>query len=135
MCRTSRRMSSRTRKCAASYSTTRLVTMSPAEDIFITDTTFRDGQQARPPYTVEQIVDIFDLMAGWAAPTASSARPSSSSTPATTARRSSACRSLGYRYPEITGWIRAVKGDFRLVKEMGLKETGILTSCRTTTSS
>jgi len=30
--------------------------------------------------------------------------------------------------PEITGWIRAVKEDFKLVKEMGLKETGILTS-------
>jgi len=33
------------------------------------------------------------------------------------------------RYPEITGWIRAVKGDFRLVKEAGLKESGMLTSC------
>ena len=38
------------------------------------------------------------------------------------------CLERGYRYPEITGWIRAVKDDFRLVKEMGLKETGILTS-------
>ena len=27
-----------------------------------------------------------------------------------------------------TGWIRAVKGDFRLVKEAGLQETGMLTS-------
>ena len=32
-------------------------------------------------------------------------------------------------FPEVTGWIRAVKSDFQLVKEMGLKETGILTSC------
>jgi isopropylmalate/homocitrate/citramalate synthase len=39
------------------------------------------------------------------------------------------CRELGHRYPEITGWIRAEKGDFRLVKQMGLKETGMLTSC------
>jgi isopropylmalate/homocitrate/citramalate synthase len=38
------------------------------------------------------------------------------------------CQERAYRYPEITGWIRAVKEDFRLVKEMGLKETGILTS-------
>jgi isopropylmalate/homocitrate/citramalate synthase len=36
---------------------------------------------------------------------------------------------LGHRYPEITGWIRAEKGDFRLVKQMALKETGMLTSC------
>ncbi len=32
-------------------------------DIVITDTTFRDGQQARPPYTVEQMVHIYDLLA------------------------------------------------------------------------
>ena len=32
-------------------------------DIVITDTTFRDGQQARPPYTIEQMVKIYDLMA------------------------------------------------------------------------
>ena len=34
----------------------------PPEEIFITDTTFRDGQQARPPYTVEQIVELFDML-------------------------------------------------------------------------
>jgi isopropylmalate/homocitrate/citramalate synthase len=39
------------------------------------------------------------------------------------------CKERGYRFPEITGWIRASKNDFKLVKEMGLKETGILTSC------
>ena len=38
------------------------------------------------------------------------------------------CLERGYRYPEITGWIRADKGDFKLVREMGLKETGILIS-------
>ena len=32
------------------------------KEYWITDTTFRDGQQARPPYTVKQIVDIFDLL-------------------------------------------------------------------------
>ena len=32
-------------------------------DFFVTDTTFRDGQQARPPYTVEQMVHIYDLLA------------------------------------------------------------------------
>ena len=32
------------------------------------------------------------------------------------------------KFPEITSWIRAVKEDFRLVKEMGIRETGILTS-------
>ena len=29
----------------------------------------------------------------------------------------------GYKFPEITSWIRASKKDFDLVKEIGLKET------------
>jgi isopropylmalate/homocitrate/citramalate synthase len=39
-----------------------------------------------------------------------------------------ACLEQGFRYPEITGWIRAHKEDFKLVRQMGLRETGILTS-------
>ena len=31
-------------------------------DIHITDTTFRDGQQARPPYTVEQQVKLYEML-------------------------------------------------------------------------
>ena len=38
------------------------------------------------------------------------------------------CLELGLRYPEITSWIRASKEDVPLVKQFGLKETGILTS-------
>ena len=30
------------------------------DDIWITDTTFRDGQQARPPYSPEQILRVSD---------------------------------------------------------------------------
>ena len=39
------------------------------------------------------------------------------------------CQEKGYEFPKITSWIRANKNDFKLVKEMGIKETGILTSC------
>ena len=39
------------------------------------------------------------------------------------------CQERGYAFPEITGWIRATKKDFELVKAMGLKECGILVSC------
>ena len=35
----------------------------------------------------------------------------------------------GYEFPEVTAWIRANKKDFELVREMGIKETGILVSC------
>ena len=39
------------------------------------------------------------------------------------------CMERGYRFPEITSWIRASRDDFRLVRSMGMKETGILVSC------
>ncbi len=39
------------------------------------------------------------------------------------------CMERGYKFPEVTSWIRASKKDFQLVKDMGMKETGILVSC------
>ena len=39
------------------------------------------------------------------------------------------CMDLGYKFPEITTWIRANKKDFKLVKDLGIRETGILVSC------
>jgi hypothetical protein len=46
-------------KCTFNH---RKVPMRPADEIWITDTTFRDGQQARAPYTVDQILHLFDLI-------------------------------------------------------------------------
>ncbi len=40
----------------------RLVPMDPPEEIWITDTTFRDGQQSRPPFSVKQIVDLYTML-------------------------------------------------------------------------
>ena len=39
------------------------------------------------------------------------------------------CMERGYKFPEVTSWIRASKEDFKLVKELGMPETGILVSC------
>ena len=38
------------------------------EHIWITDTTFRDGQQSRVPYTKKQMVDLFKLMSRLSGP-------------------------------------------------------------------
>ncbi|MDZ7729738.1 MAG: hypothetical protein U5Q44_16905 [Dehalococcoidia bacterium] len=38
------------------------VRMDPPDEIFITDTTFRDGQQSRSPYSVEQIVNLYTML-------------------------------------------------------------------------
>ena len=40
----------------------RRVPMNMPEDIWITDTSFRDGQQSMAPYTVKQIVDLYKLL-------------------------------------------------------------------------
>ena len=98
-------------------------------DIFITDTTFRDGQQARPPYTVEQMVKIYDMISRLGGPNGVIRQTEFFLYTKNDRDALDQCRSLGHKYPECTGWIRANKGDFRLVKEAGLKETGMLTSC------
>jgi len=105
------------------------VPLAPAEEIWITDTTFRDGQQARPPYSVQQIVDLYTLehrLDGGAGLIRSSEFFLYSEKDRQAVDR---CRELGFDFPQVTGWIRAVKGDFKLVKEMRLSETGILASC------
>ncbi|MBM4273071.1 MAG: histone-lysine N-methyltransferase [Deltaproteobacteria bacterium] len=100
----------------------------PPERMIITDTTFRDGQQARPPYTVRQIVDIFDMLHRLSGPKGVVRQTEFFLYSAKDKEALEQCRKRGYRYPEITGWIRAVAADLKLVKGIGLKETGILTS-------
>ena len=97
-------------------------------DILITDTTFRDGQQARPPYTVDQMVHIYDLLSRLGGPNGVIRQTEFFLYTKNDRETLDRCRALGHKYPECTGWIRAIKGDFRLVREAGLKETGILTS-------
>lgn len=97
-------------------------------DIWISDTTFRDGQQSRPPYTIDQMVHIYDLLAKLGGPNGVIRQTEFFLYTKNDRETLDRCRSLGHRFPEVTGWIRAVKGDFRLVKEAGLKETGMLTS-------
>lgn len=106
----------------------RIVPMNPPDDIWITDTTFRDGQQSLSPFTVKQIVELYDMMhrLGGSRGLIRQCEFFLYSDKDKEAVRK--CLERGYRYPEITGWIRAVPSDFKLVKEIGLKETGILTS-------
>ncbi|HOV87172.1 MAG TPA: EAL-associated domain-containing protein [Syntrophobacteraceae bacterium] len=106
----------------------KLLPIDPAEDMFITDTTFRDGQQARPPYTVKQIGAIFDFLHRLSGPNGVIRQSEFFLYTDKDRKALDLCRSKGYRYPEITGWIRAVESDLRLVAEAGLPETGILTS-------
>jgi len=106
----------------------RLVPMDPPEEIWITDTTFRDGQQSRPPFTVKQMVDLYTMLHRLSGPNGVIRATEFFLYSDKNKRALEACQGLGYRYPEITGWIRANTNDFKLVRQMGLRETGILTS-------
>ena len=112
-------------KCTFNH---RKVPMYPPDDIWITDTTFRDGQQARAPYTVEQIVTLFDFMHRLGGPKGK-VRQCEFFLYSPRKEAVVKCMERGYDYPEVTGWIRATKNDFALAKNMGLKECGILVSC------
>ncbi len=107
----------------------RMIQTNIPKDIWITDTTFRDGQQSRPPYTPNQIADIFDFMHRMSGPKGVIRQTEFFLYSEKDREAVKLCMERGYRFPEITGWIRANKKDFKLVKEIGLKETGILTSC------
>ncbi|MGQ9610681.1 MAG: PDC sensor domain-containing protein [bacterium] len=106
----------------------KIIPLEPAEDMFITDTTFRDGQQARPPYTPQQILDIYDILHRLGGPNGVIRQTECFLYSKTDREAVEMCLSREYRYPEITGWIRADLNDLKLVKSMGLKETGILMS-------
>ncbi len=106
----------------------KILPVSQAREIFITDTTFRDGQQARPPYTVEQIVNIFQLLSKLGGPNGVIRQSEFFLYSKKDKEAVEKCQALGLRYPEITGWIRAAKEDISLVKNAGIKETGLLTS-------
>ncbi len=107
----------------------RHVPMEMPDDIWITDTTFRDGQQSRAPYTVEQIKKLYEMMHRLGGPKGKIRQCEFFLYSETDRRAIEACRDMGFEFPEITGWIRATKEDFKLVKQMGLKECGILVSC------
>ena len=102
--------------------------MNIPEDFWITCTTFRDGQQARPPYTVQQIVDLYTYLHRLGGKNGVIRQCEFFLYSDKDKKAVEECQKLGFKFPEITGWIRANKNDFKLVKQMGLKETGILTS-------
>ena len=107
----------------------RVSPIDPPDEIWITDTTFRDGQQSRAPYTPDQITTLFKLLNKLGGPNGKIRQTEFflySDRDKEAVRR---CQELGFSFPEITGWIRASKKDFELAKSMGLQECGILVSC------
>jgi len=107
----------------------RRVPLNMPEEIWITDTTLRDGQQSVEPYSVDQIVKIYQYLSRLGGPYGIIRQTEFFIYSKKDRLALEKCLSLDLRFPEITSWIRASKEDFRLVRELGLKETGILVSC------
>lgn len=107
----------------------RIVPHNMPDEIWITDTTFRDGQQSRAPYTTEQIVTIYEYLHRLGGPKGKIRQSEFFLYSKKDRDAVYKCLEKGYEFPEVTSWIRASKKDFELVKEIGLKETGILVSC------
>ena len=107
----------------------RTVQMDTPKDLFITDTTFRDGQQSCSPFSVENIVELYKMLHRLSGPNGIIRQSEFFLYSEQDRKAVEKCLELGYKFPEITSWIRANEKDFELVKSFGLKETGILVSC------
>lgn len=107
----------------------RLVPMDTPSELWLTDTTFRDGQQATSPFAVEQIVEIFKFMHKLGGKKGIIRQSEFFLYSEKDKKAVEKCMEQGFEFPEVTSWIRANEKDFELVKSMGIKETGILVSC------
>ncbi len=107
----------------------RRVPMNMPEEIWITDTSLRDGQQSVEPYSVDQIVKIYKLLNKLGGPYGIIRQTEFFIYSQKDRQAIEKCMELDYKFPEITTWIRASKEDFKLARNMGIKETGILVSC------
>ena len=107
----------------------RHVPMITPSELWITDTTFRDGQQSTSPFTAEQIVEIYKMLSRLSGENGIIRQSEFFLYSEKDRAAVEKCQDLGLRFPEVTSWIRANPKDFELVKAMGLRETGILVSC------
>ncbi|MBR4016301.1 MAG: 2-isopropylmalate synthase, partial [Oscillospiraceae bacterium] len=107
----------------------RRVPMNMPEEIWITDTSLRDGQQSVEPYSVDQIVNIYKLLSKLGGPYGIIRQTEFFIYSAKDRKAVEKCMELDLKFPEITTWIRASKEDFKLARDLGIKETGILVSC------
>lgn len=98
------------------------------EEIWITDTTFRDGQQSMTNMTTDQMVIIYDYLHELDNGSGIIKQTEFFLYDKKDRDAVEACLEKGYEFPEVTSWIRAHKNDFELVKSMEIKETGILMS-------
>ncbi len=107
----------------------RHVPMECPKELYISDTTFRDGQQAMEPFKVKDIVELYKMLHKLGGKNGIIRQSEFFLYSDKDKEAVEKCLELGYDFPEVTSWIRANEKDFELVKQFGIKETGILVSC------
>lgn len=107
----------------------RHVPMECPKDLYISDTTFRDGQQAMQPFEVKDIVELYKMLHRLGGKNGMIRQSEFFLYSDKDKEAVKKCLDLGYEFPEVTSWIRANEKDFELVKQFGIRETGILVSC------
>ena len=107
----------------------RHVPMECPKELYISDTTFRDGQQAMQPFKVKDIVELYKMLHKLGGKNGIIRQSEFFLYSDKDKEAVKKCLELGYDFPEVTSWIRANEKDFELVKQFGIKETGILVSC------
>ncbi len=106
----------------------KIIPINPPKGMYITDTTFRDGQQARPPFTPQQIEELYVMLHRLGGPDGVIRQCEFFVYSAKDKEAVERCVARDFRFPEVTAWVRANRDDLRIVKDMGIKETGMLMS-------
>lgn len=102
----------------------RHVPMDMPKEIYITDTTFRDGQQSRTPYTADQMVDIYKMLHRLGGENGIIRQTEFFVYSKNDRQALERCIALGYSYLEPATWIRANPKDLDFIKKLELKKQG-----------
>ena len=84
----------------------RRVPMVTPRDIWITDTSFRDGMQSMAPYEVYQIVDLYKLLSRLGGPKGIIRQSEFFVYTKRDQEAIDRCMNLGLEFPEVTTWTR-----------------------------
>ena len=97
-------------------------------DIWVTDTTFRDGQQGRAPFLAGQMVALYMFLNRLGGPLGL-VRQSEFFLQFKEDREAiQRCLGLNFKYPKVIGWVRTKREDLKYAKELRLDEIGVLMS-------
>ena len=99
----------------------RRVPIGMPEDIWITDTSFRDGQQSVEPYTVKQIVDLFQLMSKLGGPYGIIRQTEFFVYSKKDREAVAKCQELGLKFPETGIFVSC--SDYHIFKKMKMSRS------------